>query len=269
MGRSPLTVVGGTNTADYPTVLAAKREMSSWRVLHLEPSAMRSPDARWVLPHHVSASGGRIPATLHAVVAREPDAKLELLYRLRQLTPDIEDIDVFIDKVVDRLVLRARIAGVGNWLYARSLSDGTLRYIALALMLVDGRDRAVLCIEEPENGIHPSRIPNLVELLQDYAVDPQEAVAPDNPLRQVIVNSHSPEVARQLSFDNIVFVQRAIAKSGGPISAFRPVVDTWRSGRTNAAAAPPIARAAVAGFIGGSPLGHEMEQLKLEFGTAR
>ena len=46
VGKSPLTVVGGTNTFDYPTVLAAKREMSSWRILHLEPSVMRSPDSR-------------------------------------------------------------------------------------------------------------------------------------------------------------------------------------------------------------------------------
>ena len=42
VGRSPLTVVGGTNTSDYPTVLAAKREMESWRILQLEPSSMRT-----------------------------------------------------------------------------------------------------------------------------------------------------------------------------------------------------------------------------------
>lgn len=270
VGRSPLTVVGGTNTADYPTVLAAKREMSSWRVLHLEPSAMRSPDGRWVQPHNVSASGGRIPATLHALVTNDPDTKTELLYRLRQLTSDVEELDVFVDTVVDRLALRARIVGVDNWLYARSLSDGTLRYIALALMLVDTRDRAVLCIEEPENGIHPSRIPNLVELLRDYAVDPQRSVAPDNPLRQVIVNSHSPEVARQMSFEDIVFVQRGLTGDRGPISVFRPVTDTWRADLSaGKGTSLPIARSAVGDFIGGSPLGHQMGQLKLEFGTAR
>lgn len=270
VGRSPLTVVGGTNISDYPTVLAAKREMLSWRVLHLEPSAMRSPDARWKRPRHVSASGGRIPATLHALVTQDPDTKSEILYRLRQLNSDIEELDVFVDKVGDRLALRARIIGVDNWLYPRSLSDGTLRYIALSLMLADVRDRAVLCIEEPENGIHPSRIPHLVELLHDYAVDPQEAVAPDNPLRQVFVNTHSPEVARQLSFDDIVFVQRALTKNDGPISIFRPVSDTWRTDiRTGNRDSLPIPRSAVADFIGGSPLGRRMSQLKLEFGTAR
>ncbi|MCY4222235.1 MAG: hypothetical protein OXD35_11370, partial [Thiotrichales bacterium] len=47
---------------------------------------------------------------------------------------------------------------------------------------------------------------NLAELLRDYAVDASDAVGPDNPLRQVVLNTHSPEVARQLSFDDLVFL---------------------------------------------------------------
>lgn len=271
VGRSPLTVVGGTNTSDYPTVLAAKREMSSWRVLHLEPSSMRSPDPRWTQPHHVSASGSRIPATLHALMAQDPNTESEIVSRLQQLNSDIKELDVYVDEPGDKLALRAKISGLQKWLYARSLSDGTLRYIALALMLVDVRDRAVLCIEEPENGIHPSRIPELVDLLRDYAVDAQEAVEADNPLRQIIINSHSPEVARQLSFSDIVFVQRASTSGSAPVSVFRPIMDTWRIGLGNGleGTAPPISRQAMADFIGGSPVRREIGQLSLAFGTAR
>lgn len=271
VGRSPLTVVGGTNTSDYPTVLGAKREMSSWRVLHLEPSGMRSPDPRWARPHRVSPSGGRIPSTLRALIARDPDSLAEIVYRLRQLNSDIEELGVYVDEAGDQLALRARITGVDKWLYARSLSDGTLRYIALALMLVDVRDRAVLCMEEPENGVHPSRIPNLVALLRDYAVDTQEGVASDNPLRQVILNSHSPEVARQRSFNDIVFVERALTSGSGPVSVFRPIQETWRVDLPDGkhTTALPISRQSVADFIGGSPVGHEIGQLRLMFGTAR
>lgn len=273
VGRSPRTVLGGTNTSDYPTVLAAKREMSSWRVLHLEPSSMRTPDTRWATPH-VSASGGRIPATLHSLVTKNPDTRVEIVNRLRQLNSDVDDLDVHSDDVRDQLALRARIPGVDNWLYGRSLSDGTLRYIALVLMLVDVQDRAVLCIEEPENGIHPSRIHNLVELLREYAVDVEEEVeTSDNPLRQVIVNTHSPEVARQLDFDDIVFVERARTSASGPVSVFRPVSGTWRTNLPNGEepSAVPMDRQAVADFIGGSPLNPQYDQLQLGlvFGSAR
>jgi predicted ATPase len=270
VGRSPLTVVGGTNTSDYPTVLAAKREMSSWRVLHLEPSAMRTPDTRRAVPH-VSASGGRIPATLHALTANNEDMRVEVVNRLRRLNSDVEDLDVDVDDSRDQLALRARIPGVANWLYGRSLSDGTLRYIALVLMLMDVQDRAVLCIEEPENGIHPSRIPDLVELLREYAVDCDEAVAADNPLRQVILNTHSPEVARQLNVGDMVFVERASTSTGGPVSVFRPVAGTWRTNLPNGEepSALPIHRQAVTDFIGGSTVSSEHELQELEFGSAR
>ena len=185
------------------------------------------------------------------------------------------------DKIRNQLILRARLKGMDNWLYGRSLSDGTLRYIALALMLVDIRDRAVLCIEEPENGIHPSRVPNLTDLLRDYAVDVEEPVAPDNPLRQVTVNTHSPEVVRQFPYDDIIFVEHALTRQHGPISVFRPVTGTWRTNlgtgqRTDPGNAlqptpsEPIDPQAVIDFIGGSPIGSELyHQSAFKFGTAR
>ena len=270
VGKSPLTVVGGTNTADYPTVLAAKREMASWRILHLEPSAMRTPDSRSA-PPHVSASGRHIPATLNSIIARDPDASAEILNRLRQLNSDIAALGVYSDEVRDQLALRARVRGVDNWLYGRSLSDGTLRYVALVLMLVDIQDRAVLCIEEPENGIHPSRVPNLAELLRDYAVDATDAVGADNPLRQVVLNSHSPEVARQFTQDDLVFVERALTSDHGPVSVFRPISGTWRTTLLNGAnsGALPVDQQAVADFIGGSPVSSVLAQMNLEFGSAR
>jgi predicted ATPase len=268
VGTSPLTVVGGTNTFDYPTVLAAKREMASWRLLQLEPSAMRTPDTRGATPH-VSASGGNLAATMNSLKAANPNSLVEVVNRLRDLNSDVAELDVHSDDARDQLVLRARIPGVDNWLYGRSLSDGTLRYIALALMLVDTGDRGVLCLEEPENGIHPSRIPNLVDLLYDYAVDLEEPVASDNPMRQVIINSHSPEVARQLGFEDLLFAERAKSADGSSVSVFRPIAETWRVTRVDEteARSVPKDRQAVADFIGGSPIRHDIEQLALDFGT--
>lgn len=272
VGKSPLTVIGGTNTSYYPTVLAAKREMASWRLLHLEPSAMRSPDTQGILDPHVAASGNHIPATLKEVMEQDGRAKNELLFRLRQLNSDVEDLSVSVDEARNQIVLQARLVGVDNWLTARSLSDGTLRYIALTLMLVDAEDRALLCIEEPENGIHPSCVPNLVNLLRDYSVDLDEPVAHDNPLRQVIINSHSPEVARQLYVNEILFVNTAKNRTS-QFSVFRPIEKTWRDFPSDNDVTSPIATNAQAliDFVGGSPISkiNEIEQLRFEFGTAQ
>ena len=92
-----------------------------------------------------------------------------------------------------------------------------------------------------------------------------------NPLRQVVLNTHSPEVARQLPFDDLVFVERALTSQDGPISSFRPITGTWRATAANGpeSTAQPIDRRAVADFIGGSPVNDELGQLKLEFGSVK
>lgn len=273
VGKSPFTVVGGTNTADYPTVLAAKREMASWKMLHLEPSSMRTPDPRSAVPH-VTESGGHLAATLRAIIAEGGvEIRQQLVNRLRELNADVKDIDIYEDQVRDQIALRAQVSGVDAWLFSRSLSDGTLRYVALAIMLMDVHDRGVLALEEPENGVHPSRSSGLVALLYDYASDTSLPIGSDNPLRQVAINTHSPEVARQLNLDDLIFVERGARRGEPSTSVFRPIEGSWRATSVQATSGgvPPKDRQAVADFIGGSPVSLELsEQLQLEFelGTA-
>ena len=88
-----------------------------------------------------------------------------------------------------------------------------------------------LCLEEPENGIHPARIPAMLKLLQDIATDTNYLVGPDNPLRQVIVNTHSPSVVRQVpDEDLLVAVPREYATGGRRFRGvrFSPLPGTWR-----------------------------------------
>jgi hypothetical protein len=115
---------------------------------------------------------------------------------------------------------------------ARSLSDGTLRFLALAILESDSEARGVLCMEEPENGIHPERIPAMLQLLQDLAVDPREKGDEDNPLRQVIVNTHSPVVAAAVPEESLlVAIPQTIRRDGQQtsIAAFRWLPGTWRA----------------------------------------
>lgn len=49
--RAPRTIVSTTTAADDQTILSARREMQQWRLLALEPSAMRAPDSTLVDPH--------------------------------------------------------------------------------------------------------------------------------------------------------------------------------------------------------------------------
>jgi len=90
---------------------------------------------------------------------------------------------------------------------ARGLSDGTLRFLALAVIELDPEAKGLLCLEEPENGIHPERIPGMLQLLEDIAVDTSSELSPDNPLRQVIINTHSPAVVAQVPEDSLLVAE--------------------------------------------------------------
>jgi len=115
---------------------------------------------------------------------------------------------------------------------ARALSDGTLRFLALAVLEMDPEAHGVLCLEEPENGIHPDRVEPMLKLLQDIAFDPQLELAPDNPLRQVIINTHSPLVVGECPDDSLVLAKVVEDRRDGRVfskALFRGVEDTWRS----------------------------------------
>ncbi len=268
-GKSPRTVLGGTVSAVYPTVVAARREMSSWHALHLEPSSLRAPD-RFGAPAAVSERGAHIAATLYRL-SRESSDKgrvyADAANRLSRVVPAVRELRVVEDPVRQQFVVELRMHGSDVWLSPRALSDGTLRFLALVTMELDAGSSRVLSMEEPENGIHPSRVDEMVLLLRDYAVDPQFAVSDENPLRQVILNSHSPDVVRQLNAQEVLLVDGVLGPQGRE-ARVRPVQTSsaWRRD-SNAVSAE-----AVAEFIGGAPIAPgwvQGEQLKFRFGTAR
>jgi hypothetical protein len=74
-------------------------------------------------------------------------------------------------------------------------------------MEFDRQSGGLLCLEEPENGIHPRRIPVMLQLLQDIATDTDAPCDEGNPLRQVIVNTHSPLVFQQVQDDSVLLAE--------------------------------------------------------------
>lgn len=217
----PKTIVGGINTNDYPTVLAARREMQSWTLLQLEPSALRQSDNYSAEPR-VAANGAHLPATLQRL-----DAQAEISNQLAELLDDVGSVTV--DKDDSRRTLTLGVVGRNGVTHpARSLSDGTLRFLALAVLAADPASGRLLCLEEPENGIHPSRIPAILNLLQQMAVDTNAPADEDNPLKQVIINTHSPAVVSALSIDDLV-VASLIRQAGASQAVFDCVEGSWRA----------------------------------------
>jgi hypothetical protein len=104
-------------------------------------------------------------------------------------------------------------------------------------------------LEEPENGIHPERMDAMMELLDDMAVDPTEAVGEDNPLRQIIVSTHSPVVTARVRKEQLVFADHRDAPGYPPGKrqslVMRPIMGTWR----DRADVLPVAQGEILGYL--------------------
>jgi predicted ATPase len=217
---SPRTVLSTVNTDDRPTALAARREMQSWAQLQLEPSKLRAPDG-FSAEDKIATDGGHLPSALLRIGNYDKVSNL-----LARLLPEIDGVRVDVDEARRaKTIYLKQHDGVEH--AARSLSDGTLRFLALSVIACDPLAGGVICMEEPENGIHPARIAAIVELLKDMAVDTETAVGADNPLRQIIINTHSPAVVRRLSKSDLV-VATPLRLGHNSITTFAAIGGTWR-----------------------------------------
>ncbi|NET59013.1 MAG: AAA family ATPase [Symploca sp. SIO2E6] len=240
----PRTVLSVTNAAESPTALLARREMQSWQLLQLEPSSLRQPD-EFTAPTKLGTDGSNLAATLYHLArlkkkqemneqsSAEAEAQVyaQVGGRLAELLDDVDEVDIDRDDRRELLTLMVKTRD-GTIHPARSLSDGTMRFLALAVLELDPEAQGLLCLEEPENGIHPERIPKILRLLQDIATDVEEPVDQDNPLRQVVINTHSPTVVQQVPDDSLLVAELKEDKmdSGQRFKrvCFSYLSNTWR-----------------------------------------
>lgn len=207
----PKTVIANTNSAVWPTILAAKREMQSWRFLSLEPSAMRRSN-KIHEEGNVGPDGGKLASALYKLYKKDENVYSRVASRLSAIIPT-SDVRVDVDSVRQLLTLEVKERS-GAFLPARALSDGTLRFLALCIMAEDPDFKGLLCFEEPENGIHPAKMSAMLSLLKELAIDANERADEDNPMRQILIATHSPVLVKLEEPDDLIYTE--IVKVKGP-----------------------------------------------------
>lgn len=92
---------------------------------------------------------------------RSPRVKTRLIEALHRLYDGITDFEVIIEGNTVQVFFHEGDIEVP----ATRLSDGTLRYLCLLAILCHPNPPPLVCIEEPELGLHPDVLPTLAELL--------------------------------------------------------------------------------------------------------
>nr|WP_272891899.1 ATP-binding protein [Stutzerimonas stutzeri] len=180
---------------------------------------------------NVGADGGRLAATLHKLHRKDENIYSRIASRLSEIIPT-SDIRVDVDQTRQLLTVEVKERS-GAFLPARALSDGTLRFLALCIMAEDPEFKGLLCFEEPENGIHPEKMASMLQLLKELAVDSNQEVNEGNPMRQILIATHSPVLVGLESPDDLIYadVVKVKGPDGKPASTIRCkfLPESWQS----------------------------------------
>ncbi len=113
-----------------------------------------------------------------------PEEKRRFLEALRKLYDGIDDFAVKVEGGSAQIYLHEG----NNAIPATRLSDGTLRYLSLLVILLDSTPPPLICIEEPELGLHPDLLPTICDLMTEASER-----------TQLIVTTHSDIIVDALS----------------------------------------------------------------------
>lgn len=116
---------------------------------------------------------------------RDPKTKRDLIKHLQYLYEGISDFEI---NIVEGGYVQILFTEGDFSVPASRLSDGTLRYLCLLAILLDPEPPKLICLEEPELGLHPDILPHLTDLL----VEASERT-------QLIVTTHSQMIVDSLS----------------------------------------------------------------------
>ena len=156
---------------------------------------LRFPQPADLPNNELMEDGTNLGLVLNRLKRDHPKASDRLLEELHQLYDGIEAIDVSVEGGTVQLFLREGDKTVP----ATRLSDGTLRYICLLAVLCHPDPPPLVCLEEPELGLHPDLLPGLADLLREASER-----------TQLIVTTHSDVLVDKLTDepDSVVICEK-------------------------------------------------------------
>ena len=191
--EEPLLSVAGGPFAPNRFAGSFRDEVAGWAVyqgFHTHREApVRQPTVTRT-ESRVQPDGQNLVSVLHTLYTGDRDFRRELDTAMRSaFCDDFEEL-VFPPAADQRIQLRVRWKSLRREQSTADLSDGTLRFLFLLAIFANPNPPALVAIDEPETGLHPSMLPIVAEYAQDAARR-----------TQVILTTHSPELLDAFGHD--------------------------------------------------------------------
>ena len=147
--------------------------------------------------HRLSERGENLANVLwHQHQGRQVDSLDRVQSSVRRAVPGFERVEP-VETFDGRVGLRFVEASNNGSFNARHVSDGTVKFVAYALLLNESDRHPLLCVEEPENYLYPTLLGSLIEEFRYYT---RQGDA------QVLVATHSPDLLNATNPDEVFWL---------------------------------------------------------------
>lgn len=227
------TVLSSITSVEYPHLYAIRSEIRSWHFLQLDPSKLRHPSST-TAALELEPDGANLATVLARIQAEtqtqsQPKGAIaDIAAALTSLIPGVFDLNIVLNEKNKEYLVEIFYRD-GIPFSSRVVSDGTLRVLALLVLLYDPKHHGLVCFEEPENGVHPGRLKTLIKKLRSCVTDiTSEEIDETEPLSQILLNSHSPVVLSALEegegmFADLVSVVKPNQRTVNRKTRIRPI----------------------------------------------
>lgn len=170
--------------------------IEKWHVSDFHISEAR-PTQEAGYAEHLSAQGENLALVAQFMFENHRELFNEVLHKMERRVPGVKKVEA---KTTEdgRVVLRFQDGAFKDPFIARYVSDGTIKMFAYLLMLHDPEPHPLLCVEEPENQLYPTLLP---ELLEEFRLYSQQD-------GQVFITSHSPDFINAAELDEVFWLKK-------------------------------------------------------------
>ncbi len=162
--------------------------LTNIKVFRIDPVSAKTPNSATSDGTVLDAQGKNI-ATLLSVLEKDDDFRDQILEWIELIVPGMESVTTEKQRLDGSTVITFKEEGTKARFPAGLISDGTIYVLSiLTAVLSRASQSGITIIEEPERGIHPKAIGELVSLLREHA-------STEHP---IMITTHSESVVRNL-----------------------------------------------------------------------
>jgi len=177
--------------------------MKNIQIFRFDPMAAKEPAGSTMDATELEPQGHNL-ATILARLEKDTNFREQILEWIELLVPSMENVSTEKQRLDGTTVITFKEAGTRARFPARLISDGTIYALCIiTAVLSRSNELGFTIIEEPERGIHPKAISELVSLMRDNAT-------PDHP---VFITTHSESVVRSAHLEELWLVNKFDGKT--------------------------------------------------------